>query len=103
MIGWTAVLAGCGACFAFKIVGYLTPTHWLETERVRRVAALVTIALLAALLAVQTFGSGSGPGLTVDARLPAVAVAAILLWRRAPFIVVVVAAAAVAAGLRALA
>jgi hypothetical protein len=100
MNGWAAVLAGCGLCFAFKGLGYLAPTHWLETERVRRVAALVTIALLAALLAVQTLGAGSG--LALDARLPAVGVAAILLWRRAPFIVVVVTAAAVAATLRAL-
>jgi hypothetical protein len=100
MTGWTAVLAGCAACYLFKILGYLAPTHWLETERVRRVAALVTIALLAALLAVQTVGSGRG--LTLDARVPAVGVAAVLLWRRAPFIVVVVAAATVAAALRAL-
>lgn len=36
-----------------------------------------------------------------QARVPALVVAAILLWRRAPFIVVVVAAAVTAAGLRA--
>ena len=40
---------------------------------------------------------------TIDARLPAVGVAAILVWRRAPFPVVVIAAAATAAALRALA
>jgi hypothetical protein len=38
----------------------------------------------------------------IDARLPALAVAAFLLWRRAPFLVVVIAGAAVAAVLRAL-
>jgi Branched-chain amino acid transport protein (AzlD) len=96
--GWTAVLVACGACFGLKLVGYLAPHHWLESERVTRVAGLVTIALLAALLAVQTLGSGHGLG--VDARLPAVGVAAVLLWRRAPFIVVVTTAAVVAAGLR---
>jgi hypothetical protein len=36
----------------------------------------------------------------LDARVPAVAVAGFLLWRRAPFVVVVVVAAVVAAGLR---
>ena len=101
MTGWTAVLAASGVCFALKLLGYLAPTRWLETERVTRVAALVTVALLAALLAVQTLGSGAGLG--VDARVPAVGVAAVLLWRRAPFIVVVVVAAIVAAVLRAVA
>ena len=38
-----------------------------------------------------------------DARLPALAVAAVLVWRRAPFLVVVLAAAATAALLRAVA
>lgn len=97
--GWTAVVAACAACYALKLLGYLAPSHWLETERVTRLAGLVTVALLAALLAVQTFGSGTG--LSVDARVPAVGVAAVLLWRRAPFIVVVAVAAVVAAGLRA--
>jgi hypothetical protein len=36
-----------------------------------------------------------------DARAPALAVAAVLVWRRAPFLVVVLAAAAAAALLRA--
>ncbi|HEX2804687.1 MAG TPA: AzlD domain-containing protein [Kineosporiaceae bacterium] len=98
MIGWSTVLAGCGVCFVFKLIGYLAPAHWLETERVARVASLVTVALLAALLAVQTVVSGQR--LTLDARVPAVAVAAVLLWRRAPFVVVVVVAALVATGLR---
>jgi hypothetical protein len=60
----------------------------------------MTVALLFALFAVQAFTSGRA--LAFDARVAAVAVAAVLLWRRAPFIVVVVAAAGVAAALRAL-
>jgi hypothetical protein len=97
-VGWTVVLAGCTICYAAKLLGHLAPTRWLATERVARVASLVTVALLSGLLVVQTFGAGER--VRVDARLPAVAVAALLLWRRAPFIVVVVAAALVAAGLR---
>jgi branched-subunit amino acid transport protein len=65
---------------------------------VRRIAALLPVALLAALVAVQTFGSGQA--LIVDARFPGVAAAAIALVLRAPFLVVVVAAGVVAAGLR---
>jgi uncharacterized membrane protein len=97
-VSWTALLAACGLCYLTKLAGYLAPHHWLEHPRVRRTAAMVTVALLSALVAVQTLASGHR--LVLDARLPAVAVAAVLLWRRAPFVVVVVAAGAVAALLR---
>jgi hypothetical protein len=98
---WTAVLAACAACFAVKLAGYLAPHSWLERPRVVRVAGLVTVALLAALVAVQTLATGRV--LHPDARIPALVVAAILLWRRAPFVIVVAAAAVTAAVLRALA
>jgi hypothetical protein len=97
---WPAVLAACAACFALKLAGYLAPHSWLERPRVVRVAGLVTVALLAALVAVQTLATGRV--LHPDARIPALAVAAVLLWRRAPFVVVVAAAAVTAAVLRAL-
>jgi hypothetical protein len=95
-----ASLAASAVCFALKLVGHLLPTHWLAEPRIARTAALVTVALLAALVAVQTFTAGHS--LVVDARLPAVIVAAVALALRAPFIVVVVAAAVTAAVLRAL-
>ncbi len=56
------------------------------------------MALLGALVAVQTLGVGQQ--IVVDARVPALLVAAGLLTVRAPFLVVVVAAAVVAALLR---
>jgi hypothetical protein len=62
---------------------------------------LVAVPLLAALILVQTLGDGAR--LDIDARAPALAVAAVLVWRRAPFLVVLLAAAATAALLRALA
>jgi hypothetical protein len=97
---WAAVLAACAACFALKLAGYLAPHAWLERPRVVRVAGLVTVALLAALVAVQALADGRR--LTADARVPALAVAAVLLWRRAPFVLVVAAAAVTAAVLRVL-
>jgi hypothetical protein len=57
--------------------------------------------LLAALIVVQTLSTGHR--LVLDARAPALGVAALLVWRRAPFLVVVLAAAATAALIRALA
>lgn len=97
---WLAVVAGGLAVYAIKLVGHLVPEHWLAEPRVARTAALVTVALLAALVAIQTFASGQA--LTVDARLPAVVVAAIALVLRAPFLLVVVLAAGTAALVRAL-
>jgi hypothetical protein len=95
---WTATLLASGLCFAIKFAGYLLPHEWLEHPRVSRTAALITVALLAALVSVQTLGDGQR--ITLDARIPALAVAAVLLWRRAPFVVVVLVAGAVAAGIR---
>ncbi len=100
MTSWLVVLGAGGACFALKLAGYLAPRAWLERPRVVRVAGLVTVALLAALVAVQALASGTT--LALDARVPALGVAAVLLWRRAPFVVVVAAAAVTAAVLRAL-
>jgi hypothetical protein len=58
----------------------------------------LTVALLSALIVVQTLGAGQG--IAVDARVPAIVVAAVLFALRVPFIVVVAAAAGVAALIR---
>jgi len=87
---WVTVLAACGAAYLLKLAGHLVPDRWLSGMRVRRVTGLLPVALLTALVVVQTFAS-TGHGLTV-------AVVALLL--RAPFIVVVLLAALTAAGLR---
>jgi branched-subunit amino acid transport protein len=97
---WLAILAASAVCFAIKLVGHLVPEHWLAEPRVARTAALVTVALLSALVGVQTLTEGRE--LVLDARVPALAVAAVALALRAPFVVVVAAAALTAGVLRAL-
>ena len=97
---WTAVLVASLGCAALKLAGWSLPRRWLEGERLQRAAVLLPVALLAALVLVQT--GGADDGLAVDARLAGVAVAAGLLALRAPFLVVILAAAATAAALRAL-
>lgn len=97
---WVTVLVASLASLALKLAGHLVPEHWLATDRVQRTSTLVTVALLASLVVVQTFTDGQQ--LTVDARVPALAVAAVALALRAPFVVVVILGAATAAGLRAL-
>lgn len=95
---WTALLVASVICVALKTLGYLVPAKWVEAPRPMRIADLLTVALLAALVAVQTLGAGQA--IVVDARVPAVLVAAGLLLLRAPFLVVVAAAAVTAALLR---
>lgn len=94
-----AVLLACALCYLTKIVGYVVPARLVEGERTSRITTLLPVALLAGLIAVQTFAGEDG-SLVLDARLAALAVAALLLWRRANFLVVVVAGAAAAALVR---
>jgi hypothetical protein len=97
---WNVVLLAAVLVLALKIAGYLVPARVLERPTPSRVATLLTVALLAALVVTQTVqGDGRHP-LSIDARLPALGASAVLLALRAPFIVVVVAAAVVAALLR---
>ena len=98
MTFWTIILIASIAVLALKLVGYLVPQSLIEKPAPTRVLGLLTVALLAALIAVQTLGAGSS--IVVDARVPALVVAAGLLALRAPFIVVIVAAAVTAALLR---
>jgi MFS superfamily sulfate permease-like transporter len=63
-----------------------------------RLASLIPAAVVAAVIVQLTVASGKS--LEADARLAGMAVAGVLVWRRAPFVVVIVAAAAVTAVLR---
>lgn len=95
---WSAILLAALVCLSLKAVGYLVPPKVLEAPRPARISDLLTVALLAALVAVQTLGDGQA--IVVDARLLALLVAAGLLWLRQSFLVVVFAAALTAALLR---
>lgn len=97
---WITVLLACALGFVTKLAGYLVPESLVDGPRRSRIVGLLPVALLAGLLVTQTVGEDGG--IVLDARLAGVAVAVVLLWLRANFIVVVVGAAAVAAGIRAL-
>lgn len=98
---WTTVLLASALGFALKLLGYLVPHQLLDGAVVSRVTTMLPVALLAALVAVQTL-TATGGALTLDARAAGVAVAGCALLLRAPFLVVVILAAATAAALRAL-
>ena len=95
---WAGILVACAACYVLKLAGLSLPARVLEDARVLRTVPLVPIALLAALVATQTFSTGHH--LVLDVRAAALAVAIVAVLLRAPFLVVVVAAAATAALLR---
>ncbi|WP_438855918.1 AzlD domain-containing protein [Agromyces sp. M3QZ16-3] len=98
MTVWHVILLATAATLALKLAGHLVPASFVERERPARIADLLTVALLGALIAVQTLAIGQA--LVVDARVPALVVAAALYAVRTPFIVVVAVAALVAAGTR---
>lgn len=95
---WTAVLLGALGCYLLKLTGWAVPPGLLERDGVRRTAALLPVALLAALVVVQAVAEGRA--LVLDARAAGLAVAGGLVLLRAPFLVVVLAAAMTAALLR---
>ena len=96
---WLAVLAASLGCFLLKLLGWSVPSRWLERPGLQRAAVLLPVPLLAALIVVQAL-AGQG-ALVLDARAAGLALAAVLLLLRAPFLVVVLAAAVTAALLRA--
>jgi branched-subunit amino acid transport protein len=97
-VSWGAILGLAGGIYAMKAIGPIGLAGRQVPARVQSLLGLLAVALLGALVAVQTLGRGEE--LTLDARVPALGVAALLVWRRMPFVVIVLAAAGTAALLR---
>lgn len=95
---WAAILVTAVGAYLLKLAGLSIPASVLERPLVHRVADLMPVALLAALVAVQVFASGQT--LTLDARAAGLLAAVAALLLRAPFIVVVLVAAVTAALIR---
>jgi uncharacterized membrane protein len=95
---WTAIIVTGVGCYLLKLAGLSVPESVLSRPYVSRLADLIPVALLGALVAVQTFSTGQE--LVLDARVAGVAVAVVALMLRAPFLVVVAVAALTAALIR---
>ena len=95
---WAGVLVASASCYLLKLAGLSLPARVLQDARVQRTVPLVPIALLAALVATQTFSTGHH--LVLDVRAAALGVAVVAVLLRAPFLLVVAAATATAALLR---
>ncbi|MGV9306049.1 AzlD domain-containing protein [Nonomuraea sp. NPDC003727] len=93
-----AALVLAAGTFAFRLAGPLLRDRVTFPPRMERLMAAGAVVLLAALVATTTLTEKGG--LAGVARVAGVAVAGVLAWRRAPFLVIVLSAAAVTAGLR---
>lgn len=99
-MSWTVILSLAAGTFLLKGLGPLLAGGRAMPPRLDRVVRLLPPALLAALVAVQTLGLEGR--LVLDGRAVGVALGAIAVLLRAPFLVVILVAMAGAAGFRAL-
>jgi hypothetical protein len=88
---WIATIGTSVIAFVLKYSGHSVPEKWLSHPKIQRVNSLIPIALLSALVAVQSFSEKST--LMIDQRLVGLCVAILALMLKAPFPVVVLSAA----------
>ena len=90
-IFWVATIGTSLVAFLLKYSGHSVPDRWLSHPKIQRINALIPIALLSALVAVQSFSEKSE--LMIDQRLVGLSAAIIALLLKAPFPIVVLSAA----------
>lgn len=88
---WVTTLGTGLVAFLLKYSGHSVPERWLSHPRIQRINSLIPIALLSALVGVQTFSEKSE--LMIDQRLVGLSAAVVALLLKAPFPVVVLSAA----------
>ena len=97
-MSWWPVIVLCAGTYGLKALGLAVGGRLDPDVAARWHLEILVVPILAALIAVQSFSTGHR--IVLDARAAALLVAALLVWRRAPFVVVALAAAVTAAGLR---
>ncbi len=96
-----AIVALVAAVWGQRLVGaFVVGPVLARRPATTRVMGLVPAAVVMAVIVQLSMADGRS--LVADERLAGMAVAALLVWRRAPFLGVVVAAALTTAGLRAI-
>lgn len=97
---WVAVILTSLGCYAIKWIGMNVPGSWISSPRLLRIIGLMPVALLTALVVVNTVATKTT--LVIDARAAGVAVAIVALTARMPYPVVVLSAAVTSALIHAL-
>jgi branched-subunit amino acid transport protein len=88
---WIGVIGTSAIAFLLKYLGHSVPEKYLTNPRMLRINTLIPIALLSALVGVQTITQDGK--WSIDQRLAGVSVAVIALALKAPYFVVVISAA----------
>jgi branched-subunit amino acid transport protein len=96
-IFWVSLLITSALVFIIRFAGYLVPEKYLTNPTALRINTLIPIALLSALVAVQSFTDKAS--IIIDQRMAGLGVAVIALLLKAPFPVVVISAAATSAAI----
>jgi len=100
-VTWASVVFLAVGVWGQRLLGMFVGARVVgRVPALARLATLIPAAVVMAVIVQLTLGDGRS--LTIDARLAGMAVAAVLVWRRAPFVAVVCAAAATTALVRAL-
>jgi len=94
---WLGVIGTSLIAFLLKYLGHSIPEKYVSNPRALRINTLIPIALLSALVGVQTV-TEKGQWV-IDQRLAGVAVALIAVSLKAPYFVVVISAAITSAAL----
>lgn len=97
---WLAVILTSLGCYAIKWIGMNVPQSWISSPRLLKIIGLMPVALLTALVMVNTFATKTQ--LVIDARAAGVAVAVLALIAKLPYPVVVLGAALTSAAIHAL-
>ena len=99
MISWTTMLLLAVGVYGQRLLGMVAIDTSRLPPRLHNVLGAVPLAIIAAVVALQT--ATSAGSLVFDARAFGLGAAAICAWRRLPLAVVVVVAAAVTGAVRA--
>lgn len=94
---WIATIGTSIIAFSLKYIGHSIPKRWLAHPKIQRINTLIPIALLSALVGVQTFTEKNE--ILIDHRLAGVSVAVVALFLKAPFPIVVLSSAITSAAI----
>jgi len=87
-MSWGFIFALAGISYGFKLLGSVIIGQRVMPPVLERCLLLIPAALLAGLIAKDTFTVGQTIG--IDARAAGLAVAAIATWKKLPFAVIIV-------------
>lgn len=93
---WIGVIGTSLIAYALKLAGHSVPEKFLSHPLIKRINLLIPIALLSALVAVQSITTKSA--IVIDHRIAGLGAAILALLLKAPFPIVVLSAAITSAG-----